>query len=67
MGVTADSILCFRKTDGKWYQCAQPWTVATFVNHTGDMFGVLPKNTLRPDLGPVQNTVQPIGVMIIVE
>ena len=66
VGVTADGILCFRKTDGKWYQCAQPWTVATFVNHTGDMFGALPKNSHRPDLGPVQNTVPPTGVMFIV-
>ena len=66
VGVTADGILCFRKTDGKWYQCAQPWTVATFADYMGDMFGALPKNSHRPDLGPVQNTVPPTGVMFIV-
>ena len=66
-GVSTDGKLSFQKTNGNWYQCAQPWIAATFASYLGDMFGsVSAKDPTKPDLGPVQNSIL-TGVILIVE
>lgn len=36
------------------------------VWNTGDMFGDLPKNVRRPDVGCVQDTCPPYGTILLV-
>ena len=67
VGLGADGALVFKKPNGKWYSCTEPWEESTFAQrYAVDMFGELPRYEDRPDLGPVQNTVPRVSTRIVI-
>lgn len=68
VGYNGSGTRIFYRSDAKaWRQCANPGSDGgTLVADAADMFGTYARSLAHPDIGPVQQTVPPSGMLMIV-